>query len=75
MKLKRCPFCGGEAEAIQNVWSSPEMGGWIIRCKKCGIETPTFCRKRTAEIHWNKRFNDAKKHEKQTAREGRTEKK
>ena len=63
MKLKPCPFCGGEAK-LKNLGIG--TGGWLITCK-CGSLMSTFARKAhdEPEIHkeihknvisaWNRR--------------------
>ena len=42
-KLKKCPFCGGEAEIF-----------WVI-CKECTAETKDFDTKEEAIEAWNRR--------------------
>ena len=41
-ELKKCPFCGGEAELnMENKWDI----GWVIwcECKKCHAESGGYC--------------------------------
>lgn len=48
--LKKCPFCGGNAEnnkAADSVF-------WV-KCKKCGAETGVEKSKEDAILKWNKR--------------------
>ena len=49
-ELKRCPFCGGEAEL-----ACRDFGGWFVRCKKCFCKTSIFFPERFATISWNTR--------------------
>jgi hypothetical protein len=49
-ELKRCPFCGGEAEL-----ACRDFGSWFVRCKKCFCKTPIFLTERFATISWNTR--------------------
>lgn len=48
--LKKCPFCGGEAE-------NKAVGNYIfwIKCKKCGAEGDVENSKENAVLKWNKR--------------------
>jgi len=53
IKLKPCPFCGGEAELYQT-WT----GDYCVQCNKCGATT---LHKRDANIvvgDWNRRVED-----------------
>ena len=38
-KLKPCPFCGGEADAMYT-YSVADCKFYIVKCLQCGIETP-----------------------------------
>lgn len=33
IKLKPCPFCGGEAEAV---YAPNDINRWGVQCKSCG---------------------------------------
>ena len=63
MKLKPCPYCGGEAEmghrrSCYNHWK-PE--GYIPRCKdtKCiGRTYRIYHTERAAAAAWNRRYGD-----------------
>ena len=48
IKLKPCPFCGGEAEFFEenNGYHSRGNAEWTlgIRCTKCGIKSPHIYR-------------------------------
>jgi len=48
--LKPCPFCGGDAEKVNN-WN----GTCIIVCKGCGVQTYHALVEREAVEAWNKR--------------------
>ena len=52
-ELKKCPFCGGEAEARK------EIGGihWRVKCLQCSAEVGRywFGSKNQAVIAWNHR--------------------
>ena len=60
-ELKKCPFCGGEANPCYNVTN----GYWKIMCLDCGIAVipnyldektmPSFKTKEEAIKHWNRR--------------------
>lgn len=41
IELKPCPFCGGEAEIIQNPKKSTTVYNYI-KCKICGSTTYSF---------------------------------
>ena len=51
MKLRECPFCGGEAElnGITKIW---------VRCTQCSVETPFYDFMDEAEDAWNRRVGD-----------------
>ncbi len=54
-ELLPCPFCGGEVEIAESEES-------FIRCRKCGIESPSFYsgtekqNSKNAVKYWNTRF-------------------
>ena len=48
IKLKPCPFCGGEADYILPIH-------WIIQCKGCLVETAGFDTVEEAAEAWNTR--------------------
>jgi Lar family restriction alleviation protein len=56
-ELKKCPFCGGEAETRK------EMGGttWRVKCTRCSAEVGRywFGSRKQAVIAWNYRVNEA----------------
>ena len=52
--LKPCPFCGGEAELLENIPYCTIR----IQCKKCGIKTrvlPSNLGENYAASKWNRR--------------------
>ena len=50
-KLKRCPFCGGEAELD----CDNGFNNWFVKCKECGCKTPTKIAEYVAIEAWNTR--------------------
>lgn len=52
MKLKPCPFCGGEAELWDNKLTHRLYG---VICKKCDCMTPCFESEVEAIEAWNRR--------------------
>ena len=56
IKLKPCPFCGGEAklQGITVVW---------IKCKQCGVSTWGFKEEKRAIDLWNSRKPEAEEEE------------
>lgn len=50
IKLKRCPFCGGEAEL-----DIDDLGIWFVRCKKCFCRTSRSMSKFFPTVAWNTR--------------------
>lgn len=48
MKLKRCPFCGGEARTIS--------GTRMIRCKDCEVTMPDISSLEIPDKRWNRRL-------------------
>lgn len=58
IKLKPCPFCGGEA-TVAGIYSSNGTK-FFVACTVCGIETPRIFRTReTAAKVWGHRVNTA----------------
>lgn len=62
IKLKPCPFCGGEAMIMHYAKSSTEFSQ--VRCKRCGAETPaeaksfSYSSDEYAAENWNRRANN-----------------
>ena len=60
IKLKPCPFCGGEAE----LFIVPgKMTKWAVRCTKCYANNGTFVSDHDAVEAWNKRTEPYKEDE------------
>jgi len=57
MKLKKCPFCGGEAEIINT------MGEYWCMCDQCGANSKMTASKKETKRLWNKRYTPKKKGE------------
>lgn len=52
MKLKPCPFCGGEAELV-DCEVNPR---WFVKCpKRCCEQSKLYMSKASAIKAWNKR--------------------
>ncbi len=59
MKLKPCPFCGGEAEIHkEQAWRT----AWLVECHNLGCvvhpETPWYPTEKAAIAAWNKRAKE-----------------
>lgn len=56
MEIKKCPCCGGEAQAYIDLLEL----AYLIKCndKKCSIRTPLCLTAETAINIWNNRFKD-----------------
>lgn len=54
-KLKKCPFCGGEAQMCAG--SSKGEIAWVY-CEKCGAESGTRDTAEKAAEAWNRRVNE-----------------
>ncbi len=53
-ELKPCPFCGGEAEIINQ--HDPDAVVHSARCLRCGTKTVPFLREEDAIMRWNTRY-------------------
>lgn len=53
IKLKPCPFCGSDAELIQDEYLGLVIG--FVRCKACGARTDYEYGKEFATDLWNGR--------------------
>ena len=55
-ELKRCPFCGGEAEITTGI---PNFTGYfdlnVVECKKCHCQTGEFETRQQVIERWNTR--------------------
>ena len=48
--LRKCPFCGGEAEMFRTLsWE------WFVECKSCRCRTVLEPSSKDAEKKWNRR--------------------
>lgn len=56
-ELKKCPFCGGEAEL--NYYGSESMPFYSISCKECGCNQDTSIHKEAVINAWNNRATEA----------------
>lgn len=56
IKLKRCPFCGGQARIGAGYRPfNPNGDGWKIHCGSCGLSTQVYTRLADAVRRWNTR--------------------
>lgn len=53
MKLKPCPFCGGEAEVWHN--NVEEYKLYTAQCMNCGVSTPYYLHEEVAIVAWSRR--------------------
>ena len=51
IKLKPCPFCGGNAERIRYIFKKV----FYVECTKCKCSTPVMTQIRDAVKLWNRR--------------------
>lgn len=54
IELKRCPFCDGEAEKLNDT-----LGNVRIKCSMCGIGTEWLYENLAIEA-WNRRADDGR---------------
>jgi Lar family restriction alleviation protein len=56
--LKPCPFCGGEAEPLEEPYV---LGGvtWHVKCRKCSVATEKQWTRGDACAAWNRRAKEA----------------
>ena len=52
-ELRKCPFCGGEAETYSYYFNE-----WYIGCVECSCDLGVFDTKEEAIEAWNRRVND-----------------
>lgn len=56
VKLKPCPFCGGEAEMKGTAYLGNNPTAFYIVCKDCGMQTASNCKPKTKQAKdWNRR--------------------
>lgn len=58
-ELKKCPFCGGEAELYQYYPYLRKRCLSTVRCKSCRANSGTWGRKDKAIESWNNRATEA----------------
>lgn len=56
VKLKPCPFCGGDAE--ERASGSPSSRKWEIVCTKCGCKTFKTVASPSHIEAWNRRIDE-----------------
>ena len=56
-ELKKCPFCGGEAEL--NYYGSESIPFYSVSCKECGCNQETSIHKEAVINAWNIRETEA----------------
>ncbi len=57
MKLKPCPFCGGEAIACR-ITQEGHPAPFFARCEECGMRTSNKLTSKEAVSAWNRRTVD-----------------
>ena len=55
-KLKRCPFCGGEAEIASFEYSDGMT--YVVECKGCRTQSGEYDEMIEAFVNWNKRVEE-----------------
>lgn len=68
MEIKKCPFCGGEAELIEDLYvdppdiigggRNPDFDSFCVRCKNCPTYPFERDSKKEAIKAWNRRQDD-----------------
>lgn len=62
MRLRRCPFCGGDAafEEIGGIITvaNDTASTYIVKCERCGIHTREYSTQEEAAEQWNTRQED-----------------
>lgn len=53
--LKECPFCGGEAELIDNC--EPMRREFTVMCRCCHADVDWFPTRKAAVDRWNRRIS------------------
>ena len=53
--LKKCPFCGGEADIEKIIGFSHAVIAAYVYCKECGASTQTYGSEEVAYEAWNRR--------------------
>ncbi len=56
--LKKCPFCGGEADCNNAGFMQYGWKKWAVECPMCGVVTHFFDTEEKAIEAWNRRAGD-----------------
>lgn len=57
-ELKKCPFCGGEAELSIKHGFKREVIAAFVYCTKCGVGTLSYALTKSAKEAWNRRSEE-----------------
>lgn len=57
-RLKRCPFCGGEAKTMPTSGVFEDERFWLVLCPKCYAKSRDFVTKAEAAVAWNRRADE-----------------
>ena len=61
-KLKPCPFCGGQAELLPQIFPPHSMEGFMIKCRQCSANKLSFSHFQSQAVcEWNWRCIDGKR--------------
>lgn len=55
-KLKKCPFCGGEAKLNITRGFKGEVIAAFVYCTKCGVGTLNYTLAKSVKETWNRRI-------------------
>lgn len=55
VKLKPCPFCGGEADCNNDGFMQGGNKKWAVECINCGVVSSFFDSRYDAAEAWNRR--------------------
>lgn len=56
-ELKRCPFCGGKAQRVEDLIRRFEFP-FFVRCADCEAQTKSYARMEDAVKAWNTRESE-----------------
>lgn len=57
-KLKKCPFCSGEAGLKLTYGFEREIIAAFVYCIECGASTPNYALIKMAKEAWNRRVKE-----------------